>query len=204
MICAAPQRPDSNFSRSRFQRGGFSLLEVILATAVLAGSGAALFALIGQASKLAVRAEQRSEALQIAESVLDEFIAMGGRQQSEMNGVYEANPAWAYRLQVDSPLANGVGAANNISSQTDGGGSSGNANNGAAISGESPTADSPTDTSISGRPTRLVRIAVLVFPAGAGDGAASGQLGVDANEQRGAVQLVGWARLPAGGAGSGP
>jgi type II secretory pathway pseudopilin PulG len=189
MIRAASHRRETNPPR-----GGFSLLEVILATAVLAGSGAALFALIGQASKLAVRAEQRSEALQIAESVLDEFIAMGSQQQSEMNGVYEANPAWAYQLQVDSPLANGLGTASNISSKSDGGDSSGNASSG----------ESPTETSISGGTTRLVRITVSVFPAGAGDGAASGQLSVDASEQRETVQLVGWARLPAGGAGSGP
>ena len=83
-------------------------MEVIVATAVLAASGAALFALIGQASQLARRAEMRSEALQVAQSILDETLAMPGANQTEMSGTVESNPRWDFHIEqqpVDLPTA---------------------------------------------------------------------------------------------------
>jgi prepilin-type N-terminal cleavage/methylation domain-containing protein len=56
-------------------RHGFSLMEMILATAILASSGAALFALIGNGSVMGRRAEHRAEALRLAENLLAETLA---------------------------------------------------------------------------------------------------------------------------------
>lgn len=81
------------------RRGGFSLMEMMIATAVLAGSGVALFALVGQASQLARKAEERTVALQMAQSTLDEFLANGSESEDETEGGFESDPRWAYRIE---------------------------------------------------------------------------------------------------------
>jgi|GEM_PF-2715115 len=75
-------------------------MEMMIATAILAGSGVALFALVGQASQLARRAEERTVALQLAQSTLDEFLANGSESgtQDELEGSFESDPRWAYRI----------------------------------------------------------------------------------------------------------
>ncbi len=72
-------------------------MEMIIATAILAGSGAALFTLIGQGSLFGRRAEAQSTALQLAQSVLAEALAMPESVQSE--GTFEHDPRWAYRIR---------------------------------------------------------------------------------------------------------
>ncbi|TWT80833.1 hypothetical protein CA13_22790 [Planctomycetes bacterium CA13] len=84
----------------RKRRIGFSLMEMIIATAVLAGSGAALFALVGQASQLARRAEERTVALQFAQSVLDEYLAMQTEIESDSEGTFESDPRWNYKVET--------------------------------------------------------------------------------------------------------
>ena len=56
-------------------REAFSLLEVIIATAILAGSAMVLFSLISLGTKYGNRAEEKTIAVSQAQSVLDEFIA---------------------------------------------------------------------------------------------------------------------------------
>ncbi len=56
-------------------RDAFSLLEVIIATAVLAASAMVLSSLISLGSKYGNRAEERTLAVSQAESLLDEFLA---------------------------------------------------------------------------------------------------------------------------------
>lgn len=56
-------------------RTAFSLLEVIIATAVLAASAMVLSSLISLGSKYGNRAEERTLAISQAESLLDEFLA---------------------------------------------------------------------------------------------------------------------------------
>ncbi|TWU46009.1 hypothetical protein Q31b_11870 [Novipirellula aureliae] len=80
-------------------RHGFSLMELIIATAVLAGSGAALFALVGQASRFARIAEERTVALQFAESTMDEFLAGGCNSDGNLEGTFEADPRWSYVIE---------------------------------------------------------------------------------------------------------
>ena len=55
--------PMAKPTHSSGRRAAFSLMEVIVATAVLAAAGAALFALIGQASQLARKAQRRTDAI---------------------------------------------------------------------------------------------------------------------------------------------
>jgi len=72
-------------------------MEMIVATAILAGSGAALFTLIGQGSLFGRRAEEQATALQLAQSVLAETLAMPDAVDQE--GTFEQDARWAYRVR---------------------------------------------------------------------------------------------------------
>ena len=85
--------------RGRHARRGFSLMELILATAVLAASGAALFALIGQGSLFAGRADRETMALHLALSVLDEYLAMPGTVDTQ--GTFAEDARWAYQIRQE-------------------------------------------------------------------------------------------------------
>ncbi len=74
-------------------------MEMVIATAVLAGSGVALFALVGQASQLARKAEERTVALQMAQSTLDEFLASRTEAESETEGSFDSDPRWNFRIE---------------------------------------------------------------------------------------------------------
>ncbi|MBM4002538.1 MAG: hypothetical protein FJ295_04510 [Planctomycetes bacterium] len=80
--------------------GGYSLLEVILALAVLAGSGLAIQALIADGSRAGMRAEQGAEALFLAQSLLDELAMDASQMDGERNGVFPQQPAWEFRAHL--------------------------------------------------------------------------------------------------------
>lgn len=86
--------------RARQKRSlGLSLLEVIIATAILAGSGLALFSIIGMGSKYALRAEKLTYAHHFALSALDEWLASPSPIGTEQSGSFEEAPEWSYRVQ---------------------------------------------------------------------------------------------------------
>lgn len=83
-------------------RMAFSLLEVIIATAILAGSAMVLFSLIGMGTKYGNKAEQRTLALTQAESLLDEFIARMPNEElrDEVTGVLPSTPTHSFRIEA--------------------------------------------------------------------------------------------------------
>ena len=83
-------------------RRAFSLLEVIIATAILAGSAMVLFSLISLGTKYGYRAEERTIAIAQTQSLLDEFIArMSGTDlPEEVNGVLPSIPQRKFRINV--------------------------------------------------------------------------------------------------------
>jgi type II secretory pathway pseudopilin PulG len=80
----------------------FSLLEVIIATAVLAGSAMVLVSMIGVGSRFGQQAERRTLALAAASSLLDELIATNDLDSitQESTGVYGKNNPLGYRIRV--------------------------------------------------------------------------------------------------------
>ncbi len=85
------------------KRDAFSLLEIIIATAVLAASAMVLSSLIGQGSKFGNRAEERTIALSQAESLMDEFLAglgKGDGRLEEISGELPGPPARGFRISA--------------------------------------------------------------------------------------------------------
>ena len=91
-------------SRSEFKTG-FSLLEVIIATAALAGSAMVLISLIGIGTRFGSKAEQRTIALSAAQSVLDEFLieTPGYDSSADITGNIEGRWPMSYRLTIATP-----------------------------------------------------------------------------------------------------
>lgn len=83
-------------------RNAFSLLEIIIATAILAGSAMVLFSLIGLGTKYGNRAEEQTLALTQAQSVLDEYVANLSDEeiQEGVSGVLNGVPAHSYRIEI--------------------------------------------------------------------------------------------------------
>lgn len=174
-------------SQPRGRRRGFSLMELILATAILAASGAALFALIGQGAMFGGRADRESESLHLALMVLDEFLAMPGEVDAE--GTFEQQPQWSYRIRQETIEPGGSGATDSGLPTGVGGGlpaiglgpTDGSVESGSGAS-VFVTGDRPAATS------KLVRVVVEVSPAGDGAGNAS------AVDREPACRLVRWVR----------
>jgi type II secretory pathway pseudopilin PulG len=80
---------------------GYSLLEVILATAVLAGSGLVVQTLIGMGSRWANQAEARSLALMLAQSVLDAMLAEGLPEGNQLPQLFEEFPEYSYEIEIE-------------------------------------------------------------------------------------------------------
>lgn len=109
-------------------RNAFSLLEIIIATAILAGSAMVLFSLIGLGTKYGNRAEEQTSALTQAQSVLDEVIANlsdeeiqeGVKIQEGVSGVLNGVPARSYRIEIlPFELAGNSGAGRNSSTSSE-------------------------------------------------------------------------------------
>ena len=99
-------------------REAFSLLEVIIATAILAGSAMVLFSLISLGTKYGNRAEEKTIAVSQAQSVLDEFIARMPNEEirEEVNGVLPSIPPRNFRIEVTPfELGGSIGAIRNSS-----------------------------------------------------------------------------------------
>lgn len=83
---------------------GFSLLEIILALAILAGSLAALGEVMRLAGQNAVLAEGEMQAQILTSSLMDE-LASGAKQLSPVSQaslISDANPPWVYSIDVQN------------------------------------------------------------------------------------------------------
>jgi type II secretory pathway pseudopilin PulG len=89
--------------RGPASRGAFSLLEVMIATAILAGSAMVLFSLIQFGTRLGSRSETRIHTLVQAQSILDESIARlsAGDSQSNLSGEIDGATPRSYRVTVE-------------------------------------------------------------------------------------------------------
>lgn len=83
-------------------RAGYSLLEIILAVAILAGGGLMLQATLGQSTRLGIRAEERTRATELAQSLLDQTLAFGELGERQEQGFFDNAPEWAYRVSIES------------------------------------------------------------------------------------------------------
>jgi type II secretory pathway pseudopilin PulG len=84
-------------------RSAFSLLEIIIATAVLAASAMVLSSLIGLGAKYGNRAEERTIAVSQAESLMDEFLAQLDNeniQVEESTGELPGPPPRGFRVSA--------------------------------------------------------------------------------------------------------
>ena len=103
-------------------RNAFSLLEISIATAILAGSAMVLFSLIGLGTKYGNRAEEQTSALNQAQSVLDEVIANLSDEeiQEGVSGVLNGVPARSYRIEIlPFELAGNSGVGRNSSTSSE-------------------------------------------------------------------------------------
>ncbi|MCA9131806.1 MAG: prepilin-type N-terminal cleavage/methylation domain-containing protein [Planctomycetales bacterium] len=114
-----PLAPPAVLAGHEARRAGFSLLEVMLATAILAASALVLSSLLGLGAKFGSRAEERTEALAQAQSLLDEFLAMpagAGEPLEEITGELAGPPTRNFRISL-SPAS--VGTTANFSAAAD-------------------------------------------------------------------------------------
>lgn len=89
------------------RRPGFSLLEVILALAILVGAAAVVGQLWQVATRAAVQNELQTEAVVRAETVLNEVLAGVYPLQSQTEQPFEDDPAWTWSVDVQ-PLDAGT------------------------------------------------------------------------------------------------
>jgi type II secretory pathway pseudopilin PulG len=96
-------RCSMHFEHSRPIRSAFSLLEIILALAILAGSLAALGEVMRLADQNSALTRDESEAQIMASSVMDELIS-GARQLVAANQApfnYDTEPPWLYSIALE-------------------------------------------------------------------------------------------------------
>lgn len=86
---------------SRHARPGYSLLEAIIATAILAASAMLLATMIANGSRAILTAEERTHGAAIVSSLIDETIALRLFEPTEREGVIGTEPTWAYRVTVE-------------------------------------------------------------------------------------------------------
>jgi prepilin-type N-terminal cleavage/methylation domain-containing protein len=98
--------PAAQPRRQRTANAGFSLLEVIIATAILAASAMVLTSLLGLGTKYGNRAEERMVSIELAQALMDDFLARPSTASSEdeITGDLPGPPARSFRIRV-TPFA---------------------------------------------------------------------------------------------------
>ena len=89
-------------------RGGFSLLEVLLATSILVGCLAVLSELAAIGRQHADDAEKYTLAQAICQTKINEILAGLARHDSVENKEVEDNPEWLYSVDTESLVQSGL------------------------------------------------------------------------------------------------
>ncbi|MBM4075366.1 MAG: hypothetical protein FJ267_06960 [Planctomycetes bacterium] len=99
-IVAAQEETDRAYQTitNRKPRSGFSLLEIILATGILASSTVLLLSLFSTGERHSVQAENRVVAQMLCVSKLEELIADPTQIQSVSDEPFETHPEWTFTV----------------------------------------------------------------------------------------------------------
>lgn len=84
--------------KRRASSGGFSLLEVILSTAILSAAAMVLYSTFSLGDRQGREAAQLMEAQLLCQSTLDELLAEPTRIENVESTPFEAYPRWAYAI----------------------------------------------------------------------------------------------------------
>ena len=92
-------------ARHQRRRRGLSLIEMIIATALLAGSALLIQSLIGAGTRYGTTAELRTMAVTLAETALNDAMTSTASSNREVTEPFAHAPEWSYRLR-QSPIDN--------------------------------------------------------------------------------------------------
>lgn len=87
--------------KARYTAPAFSLLEVILATAIIAASSMVLLRLISTGTQHQRRGERRATGQMICQSLIDQMMINPELQQSVENQDVKGHPEWKYTTQIE-------------------------------------------------------------------------------------------------------
>ncbi|MBD3673984.1 MAG: hypothetical protein HUJ26_10715 [Planctomycetaceae bacterium] len=90
------------------RRSAFTLLEVVIAVAVLLGSITALFQLMNHGHRASVQAQFRTQAVMLVDTKLNEAVAGVLTLQSTTDEESEDYPGWLWSMSVDDAGIEGL------------------------------------------------------------------------------------------------
>ena len=94
-------------SQPRRGRYGFSLLEVIIATAILAASAVMLMSMFSMGERHTARADERTIAQRLCQSKLDELLADSSQLLPVKADIIPQYPGWVWSLDVQPTALEG-------------------------------------------------------------------------------------------------
>jgi len=95
-------------AKSRSVPHGFTLLEVVIATAILLGSITVLFQLISNGHRSSIQGQFRSDAVLIAETKMNEAIAGVIELTTTTEEAVEDYPGWLWSMSVEDAGVDGL------------------------------------------------------------------------------------------------
>jgi len=85
----------------RIRRRGFSLMEVLLSTGILAGSSIALYELANLGRQHAISAQQQAQAQTLCESKLNELLSGAMPIETISEEPFFYDPEWTYSVELE-------------------------------------------------------------------------------------------------------
>ncbi len=191
-------------------RRGFSLLEVMIATAILAASAMVLLSLISLGTRFGSKAEARIAGLVQAQSILDESILrmQAGETIESYTAVLPGTKPKSYRVTIEpyaigesngTGLSGGTGTSSGGSGAMLGGFGAGggmSSSRGPALTDNLQGSNASTVGAASGpMPTELVSIKVELFESESASSAPTG-VGATGSAERALIELTRLVRRP--------